>query len=59
MKTEYVTVKLTEDQARSVLGALWMSHSFSVYGEGRKDHQAFIQRIIDKLAKAVNAEAKS
>lgn len=56
---KYITVKLTEDQARSVLGALWMSHSFSVYGEGRAEHQAFVQRIINKLAKLVKEEAKS
>lgn len=49
---KYITVKLTEDQLEAVKQALEMDKAFRVYGDGRDEHQAFIQRIIVKLAKS-------
>jgi len=47
-----ITVTLTEDQLRAVISALEMDSAFRIYGDGREEHQAFLQRIISKLAKA-------
>lgn len=51
---KYITVKLTEDQARATLDALEMSKAFKMFGNDPKvdEHKAFMQRIINKLAKS-------
>lgn len=40
---------LTKDELQATIKALKISQAFAVYGDGRDEHQAFIQRIIDKL----------
>lgn len=55
-----ITITLTEDQAKATLEALETDSAIRVYGDGRKEHQAFMQRIIVKLAQAlVTEQAKS
>ena len=50
---KYITVKLTEDQTNATIFALKISRAFAVYGDGRAEHQAFMQRIIAKVTQAV------
>ncbi len=53
-RMKYITVKLTEDQARTVLESLEMNKNFGMFGNDPVvgERKAFIQRIVDKLAKA-------
>jgi len=49
-----ITITLTEDQAKTVLESLEMNKSFGMFGNDPivDERKAFIQRIINKLAKS-------
>lgn len=53
--TKYITVKLTEDQAKEVIEALQAWKAFGMMGNEPivDEHKAFNQRIITKVTKAL------